>query len=185
VQKVGTETLNQLKNIRSGAVELSSRVKKFKEELEDILKDDQDMMDMYLGRREQARHARHAALAAAAANHEDTRSHSSSAGQRAARPKQRHDAGAAPLPVLAGPVPVTMHGAGHVHGGRDLVGSPRTAHSATARTAAPAPSPSPSPGAGTVPSRLRKCSVVGQHGTAPRPAALLRAAISPCPHHVT
>lgn len=44
MQAAGNRTLEELKEIRSEAVKLSSRVGKFKSELEDVMQDDSDML---------------------------------------------------------------------------------------------------------------------------------------------
>lgn len=48
----GKKLLSELKGIRQDATTLGSRVRKFKSELDEIMEDDQDMLDMYLQRRQ-------------------------------------------------------------------------------------------------------------------------------------
>lgn len=49
MQKSSKLVLDELKSVRSTSVALTTRVRKFKSELEDILSDDQDMFDPHGG----------------------------------------------------------------------------------------------------------------------------------------
>ncbi|KAK9792989.1 hypothetical protein WJX73_010706 [Symbiochloris irregularis] len=85
--KVSRVELDNVRYAKIAVNKLLTRVKTFKKELEDILDDDEDMRDMYLGRREQQRQRGHA----------DTEGADSDAESVEGDGHHQHHSGASPL----------------------------------------------------------------------------------------